>query len=163
MAAAPADAFARLAVLGLEIDEPALAGRVAALRLSGQDAGDVLGLARTVRRVVGAGAAASWSDEGVRRLAADAGRHLAEALDLVAAVGLDVGGIRVVVDRLAAVGELDDLGPALDGAAVMGLLGLREGREVGEAMAWLTDLRLRAGLLDAGEVADRLSAWWAER
>lgn len=163
MAAAPADAFARLAVLGLEIDEPALAGRVAALRLSGQDAGDVLGLARTVRRVVGAGAAASWSDEGVRRLAADAGRHLEEALDLVAAVGLDVGGIRVVVDRLAAVGELDDLGPALDGAAVMGLLGLREGREVGEAMAWLTDLRLRAGLLDAGEVADRLSAWWAER
>jgi hypothetical protein len=45
----------------------------------------------------------------------------------------------------------------------MDLLGLEPGTQVGEALAWLTDLRLSEGRLDHDEVVRRLSAWWADR
>ena len=45
----------------------------------------------------------------------------------------------------------------------MDLLGLEPGREVGEAMAWLTDLRLREGRMQPDEAGGRLVAWWSTR
>ena len=59
--------------------------------------------------------------------------------------------------------ELDAVRPDLDGNAVMVLLGLRPGREVGEAMKYLLELRLDEGPLDRDDAEARLRAWWAAR
>jgi poly(A) polymerase len=45
----------------------------------------------------------------------------------------------------------------------MALLGLEAGREVGEALAWLSELRLGEGRMESSEAAGRLVAWWATR
>jgi poly(A) polymerase len=45
----------------------------------------------------------------------------------------------------------------------MAHLGLAPGRVVGEALAFLLDLRLDEGELGEAEVKRRLDAWWAER
>ena len=67
------------------------------------------------------------------------------------------------LDALRADGELDDLGPVLGGIEVIDLLGLEPGPDVGEAVAWLADLRLREGRLGPDEEARRLVAWWEDR
>ena len=41
---------------------------------------------------------------------------------------------------------------------MMALLGLEAGREVGEALGWLAELRLGEGRMDPGDVAERLLA-----
>ena len=66
-------------------------------------------------------------------------------------------------DLVALREPLDDLGPELDGDAVMELLGLTPGRDVGAALAYLQRLRLDDGLLGRDEVARRLGDWWAAR
>jgi poly(A) polymerase len=50
-----------------------------------------------------------------------------------------------------------------DGNAVMEQLGLQPGRDVGDAMRFLLDLRLDEGPLGDDVVRKRLDAWWAER
>ena len=132
------------------------------LRMSGRDIADLMSLAQTINDVVSADDT-RWSDEKVRRLASRAGNMLDSAMRLVTSLGLDDGALTVAVDRLSDAGELDDLGPALDGAAVMDLLCLSPGIEVGEALAWLGELRLSEGRLGPDESAKRLSAWWNER
>jgi poly(A) polymerase len=132
------------------------------LRMSGRDTSDLMRLVSTIDDVAGA-RGPRWSDEAVRRLAANAGDMLQPALRLAVVLELDDRDLGAAVNRLAAAGELDDMGPALDGAAVMDLLGLEPGTQVGEALAWLTDLRLSEGRLDHDEVVRRLSAWWADR
>ena len=66
-------------------------------------------------------------------------------MPLAAAGGFPTEALKVRLDDLRAAGELDDLGPALGGAEVIDLLGLEPGPDVGVAVAWLGDLRLRAG------------------
>ena len=53
--------------------------------------------------------------------------------------------------------------PDLDGEAIMRILGLKPGREVGEAYRFLLELRLDEGPLGADEAQARLRAWWAAR
>ena len=53
--------------------------------------------------------------------------------------------------------------PDLDGTAVMERLGRAAGPVVGEALAFLLELRLDEGPLDPEEAGRRLDAWWAER
>ena len=43
------------------------------------------------------------------------------------------------------------------------MLGIRPGREVGEAYRFLLDLRLDEGVLGEDEAERRLRAWWAEQ
>lgn len=162
MAAAPPEPLLRLAVLGSMVGDSALREMAAGLRMSGRDTSDLMSLVHTIDDVAEADGP-GWSDAAVRRLAARAGDMLQPALSLVEVLDLDDRGLGVAVGRLAAAGELDDLGPPLDGAAVMDLLGLEPGTRVGEALAWLTDLRLSEGRLDRDEAARRLSAWWADR
>jgi poly(A) polymerase len=69
----------------------------------------------------------------------------------------------MALGRLRGAGELDDLGPALGGDEVMALLGLEAGREIGEALAWLLELRLDEGRMEPGDVAIRLLDWWSAR
>ena len=162
MAGAPPEPLLRLAVLGSVVGAAALRDMAVGLRMSGRDTSDLMRLVSTIDDVAGA-RGPRWSDEAVRRLAANAGDMLQPALRLAVVLELDDRDLGAAVNRLAAAGELDDMGPALDGAAVMDLLGLEPGTQVGEALAWLTDLRLSEGRLDHDEVVRRLSAWWADR
>ena len=59
--------------------------------------------------------------------------------------------------------ELAAIRPDLDGTAVMERLGVPPGPVVGEALAFLLELRLDEGPLDPEEAGRRLDAWWAER
>ncbi len=160
---APAEPLLRMAVVGMEMEAVRLAARADALRMSGRDTSDLMAVVGVLHRVAGHGRENPWTDEQVRRLAAAARDQLGPALDTVTALGVDDGHLAEVVARLTREGELDDLGPALDGAAVMELLGLGTGPEVGVALTWLSELRLTEGRLAAGEAADRLEAWWAQR
>ena len=67
------------------------------------------------------------------------------------------------IAELQAREELDAIRPDLDGRAVMEHLGLAPGREVGEALEFLLELRLEEGPLGVDEATRRLDAWWAER
>jgi poly(A) polymerase len=59
--------------------------------------------------------------------------------------------------------ELRSLRPDLDGNDVMARLGIPPGRDVGEALAFLLELRIEEGPLGAEEAGRRLDAWWAGR
>ena len=59
--------------------------------------------------------------------------------------------------------QLEALRPDLDGTQVMELLGIGPGRAVGQALAFLMELRLDEGPLGEVEAAARLRAWWAEQ
>lgn len=59
--------------------------------------------------------------------------------------------------------ELVAIRPDLDGRRVMELLGVPPGPLVGEALAYLLEVRLDEGPLGDDEAARRLEAWWAER
>jgi poly(A) polymerase len=65
--------------------------------------------------------------------------------------------------ELEAAEELAALRPELDGNAVMEHLGLRPGRDVGDAMRFLMEIRLDEGLLGDEAIRARLDEWWAER
>ena len=53
--------------------------------------------------------------------------------------------------------------PDLDGNAIMEILGVGPGPEVGRAWRFLKDLRLERGPLDRAEAEAELRAWWAAR
>jgi len=59
--------------------------------------------------------------------------------------------------------EVKSLRPDLDGSAVMRILDLRPGPQVGEALRFLLDLRLEEGPLGEDEATRRLKTWWAGR
>ena len=59
--------------------------------------------------------------------------------------------------------ELDSIRPALSGDEIMRLLDLKPSREVGEAYAFLMELRMEEGELPPEEAENRLLAWWQSR
>jgi poly(A) polymerase len=59
--------------------------------------------------------------------------------------------------------ELDALRPELDGLEVMDLLEVPPGRLVGEALAFLMEIRLEEGLIGKDETKRRLLDWWRAR
>ncbi|AHU89836.1 RNA nucleotidyltransferase [Trueperella pyogenes] len=116
-----------------------------------------------------------WSDAAVRRYVTDAG-PLLERLNRLTradcttrnkrkanwlAAGMDDLEARIV--ELKKQEEIDAIRPDLDGQQIMELLGLRPGREVGQARAYLLNLRMEEGPLGEEEATRRLLAWWAER
>jgi poly(A) polymerase len=65
--------------------------------------------------------------------------------------------------RLAQLNEREALSairPELDGEQVMAELGLRPSREVGEALAFLMEIRLDEGFIGDGAIRSRLHDWW---
>ena len=161
VATATDDPVLRLAVLARSAG--GMASRLVDLRLSGTDIRRIAVLVDGADRIVEGSADGPWSDEQVRRLAVAVGPSLDPVLDFVDLVGVETGDLVAVVERLGLVGELDDLGPALDGDAIMVLLDLPAGPEVGEALSWLVDLRLREGRVAPDEAATRLADWWSSR
>ena len=161
VATATDDPVLRLAVLAQSVG--GMASRLVDLRLSGTDARRIAALVDGADRIAEGSADGSWSDEEVRRLAVAVGPSLDPVLDFVGLVGVETGDLVAVAERLGSVGEFDDLGPTLDGDAVMVLLDLSAGPEVGEALSWLVDLRLREGRVAPDEAATRLADWWSSR
>ena len=59
--------------------------------------------------------------------------------------------------------ELDSIRPEVDGNRIQEVLGIRPGREVGEAYRFLLDLRLDEGIIGPEAAEQRLREWWAAR
>ena len=67
------------------------------------------------------------------------------------------------IDELAEAEELAALRPEMDGNSVIEHLGIQPGREVGQAMVFLMEVRLEEGLIGTDAVRARLDEWWAAR
>ncbi len=117
----------------------------------------------------------AWTDSAVRRYVRDAGDQL-ERLHILTRADVTTRNRRKAdqlafayddleerIATLAAQEEIDSVRPDLDGEQIMRILGIAPGREVGEARAFLLELRLEEGPLPAEEATERLLAWWAAR
>jgi poly(A) polymerase len=116
-----------------------------------------------------------WTDSAVRRYVRDAGDLLGELNVLTrcdcttrnerkaAALSRRMDELEARIAELAEQEELAALRPELDGRQVMELLGIRPGRDVGEALAMLMEIRLDEGLIGTVAAEQRLREWWAER
>jgi len=116
-----------------------------------------------------------WTDSAVRRFVRDAEDQLDELVELTRSdcttrnerkARTLRNRVDELVARIEALEEQEELAairPDLDGTAVMERLGVPPGPVVGEALAFLLELRLDEGPLDPEEAGRRLDAWWAER
>lgn len=116
-----------------------------------------------------------WTDSAVRRYVRDAGPLLERLNELTRcdcttrnaakarALSRRMDELEERITELRAAEELAALRPDLDGVAVMRRLGIGPGREVGEALRFLMELRLEEGPLGEDEAGRRLDAWWASR
>jgi poly(A) polymerase len=113
-----------------------------------------------------------WSDKAVRRYVRDAG-PLLEELNELTRCDCTTRNARKAADLAARMDELEEritilreqedlnrLRPALDGVAVMELLGLTPSRAVGEALDFLMEIRLDEGEISEEEAKRRLREWW---
>jgi poly(A) polymerase len=117
----------------------------------------------------------AWTDSAVRRYVRDAG-PLLDRLHVLTRADVTTRNVRKadrlsfayddLEERIAAIVEAEGIAavrPDLDGEQIMSILGLKPGREVGEAYRFLLDLRLDEGPLGPEEAESRLKAWWAAR
>ncbi|TFD28692.1 CCA tRNA nucleotidyltransferase [Cryobacterium lyxosi] len=117
----------------------------------------------------------AWTDSAVRRYVRDAGDQL-ERLHILTRADVTTRNRRKadrlgfayddLEQRIAALNEQEELGavrPDLDGEQIMVVLGVKPGREVGEAYRYLLEQRLDDGPLGEEEATRRLTHWWAER
>jgi len=117
----------------------------------------------------------AWSDSAVRRYVRDAGSELARLHILVRAdvttrnrrkadrLSFAYDDLEARIAELSQQEELDKIRPDLDGEAIMRILGISPGREVGEAYRFLLEMRLDEGELGTEEATRRLKSWWASR
>ncbi|WP_102193599.1 CCA tRNA nucleotidyltransferase [Microbacterium aurantiacum] len=117
----------------------------------------------------------AWTDAAVRRYVRDAG-DLLERLHILTRADVTTRNRRKaarlssayddIESRIAALREqeeLDSIRPEVDGNRIQEILGIKPGREVGEAYRFLLDLRLDEGVLGADVAEQRLREWWAAR
>jgi poly(A) polymerase len=116
-----------------------------------------------------------WTDSAIRRYVRDAGPLLEKLNELTRCdcttrnakkahdLNVRMDELEAEIARLREQEELDAIRPDLDGNQVMEMLDLKPGREVGEAMRYLLELRLEEGPLGEDEARRRLSDWWATR
>lgn len=117
----------------------------------------------------------AWTDSAVRRYVRDAAKQL-ERLHILTRADVTTRNVRKA-DRLSfayddlegridAIAEAEGIAavrPDLDGQQIMAILGLKPGRDVGEAYRFLLDVRLDEGPLGADLAEQRLREWWAAR
>jgi poly(A) polymerase len=116
-----------------------------------------------------------WSDAAVRRYVRDADDLLHELNVLTRCdcttrnerkakqLSKRMDDLEDRIDALAEAEEIAKIRPELDGKAVMDHLGLAPGPEIGEALAFLLEIRLDEGPIGEAECKARLDAWWADR
>jgi poly(A) polymerase len=116
-----------------------------------------------------------WSDSAVRRYVRDAGPLLDELNELTRCdcTTRNERKARMLAERMDALEgriaelreqeELESIRPDLDGQQVMSHLDIPPGREVGEALAMLLDLRMEEGPMSEDEAYRRLEEWWVAR
>ncbi|SDK38208.1 poly(A) polymerase [Cryobacterium psychrotolerans] len=117
----------------------------------------------------------AWTDSAVRRYVRDAGDQLERLHILTRAdvttrnrrkadrLGFAYDDLEQRVAELAEQEEMAAVRPDLDGEQIMAILGVKPGREVGEAYRYLLEQRLDDGPLGEEEATRRLQAWWAGR
>jgi poly(A) polymerase len=145
-----------------------------ALKYSKQMTDDVSQLVYLHLRFHGYGDGA-WTDSAVRRYVTDAGPLLPRLHKLVRAdcttrnrrraarLQANYDDLERRIDELAAKEDLAKVRPDLDGNAIMELLGIPAGPEVGEAWRYLKELRLERGPLSRDDAEAELLAWWNSR
>lgn len=116
-----------------------------------------------------------WSDAAVRRYVRDADDLLHELNVLTRCdcttrnekkakqLSKRMDDLEARIETLAEAEEIAKIRPELDGKAVMDHLGLAPGREIGEALDFLLEIRLEEGLIGEEASKQRLDAWWSER
>ena len=116
-----------------------------------------------------------WSDSAVRRYVRDAGHLLSELNELTrcdcttrnarkaAMLATRMDELEARIDELLEAEDLKRIRPALDGTAVMELLGIGPSRVVGDALDFLLEIRLEEGEISESEAQQRLREWWAKR
>lgn len=117
----------------------------------------------------------AWTDSAVRRYVRDAGPllerlHILTRADVTTRNRRKADQLGFAYDdletRIAEIAEAEGIAavrPDLDGEQIMSILGLKPGREVGEAYRFLLELRLDDGPLGAEEAEKRLREWWGAR
>lgn len=145
--------------------------RMRALKYSKQMVDDVSQLVYLHLRFHGYGDG-KWTDSAVRRYVADAGPQLSQLHKLVradcttrnkrraAALQANYDSLEERIAELAAKEDLARVRPDLDGNAIMALLGIPAGPQVGQAWNYLKELRLDRGPLSTEEATAELLAWW---
>jgi poly(A) polymerase len=149
--------------------------RMTALRYSSEDIEIVVQLVRLHLRFHGYGTGTGWTDSAVRRFVRDAGDQLERLVELTRCdcttrnrrkaelLARRMDDLVARIAELEAAEELQAIRPDLDGRQVMDHLGLEPGRQVGEALDFLLELRLDEGPLGEDEAYRRLDQWWSER
>jgi len=117
----------------------------------------------------------AWTDSAVRRYVRDAGPllerlHILTRADVTTRnkrkshmLSFAYDDLETRVAELAELEEMQAVRPDLDGEQIMAILGIRPGREVGEAYRFLLEMRLDDGPLGEEEATRRLLEWWVSR
>lgn len=121
------------------------------------------------------GASSGWTDAAVRRYVRDAGDQL-ERLHILTRSDCTTRNVRKAerlrraydelefrIDELAEAEQMDAMRPDLDGNQIMQILGIKPGREVGEAYQFLLGRRIEEGPLDPERAEAELKQWWKNR
>ncbi|WP_460743838.1 CCA tRNA nucleotidyltransferase [Mariniluteicoccus endophyticus] len=117
----------------------------------------------------------SWTDSAVRRYVRDAGDqlerlHILTRADCTTRNQRKATRLRRAYDdlehRIAVLQEQEELEairPDLNGDQIMAILGIRPGREVGQAYKFLLEQRMDHGPLGEERATEMLKEWWARR
>lgn len=116
-----------------------------------------------------------WTDSAVRRFVRDAGDQLDDLIELTRCdvttrnrrkaerLAREMDELEERITKLGAAEELAAIRPDLDGDQIMAHLEIGPGRDVGDALKMLLEVRLDEGPIGEAEAYERLDAWWAER
>ncbi len=148
--------------------------RMQALRFANADIDAVARLVELHLRFHGYGSG-EWTDSAVRRYVRDAGDQL-ERLHILTRADCTTRNQRKAdrlrrtydsleerIERLGEEEELASIRPDLDGNQIMEILGIGPGRDVGQAYAFLLELRMDEGPRSPEEAAAALREWWSAR
>jgi poly(A) polymerase len=112
-----------------------------------------------------------WTDSAIRRYVRDAGPLLTRLHALTRAdcttrdkakaarLARSYDSLERRIDELRKQEEIDSLRPDLDGNEIMSILGLPPGREIGQALKYLLDLRIEHGPLGKPAATQELLRW----
>ncbi|WP_411121192.1 CCA tRNA nucleotidyltransferase [Streptomyces sp. x-19] len=146
--------------------------RMTALKYSNEMIKDVARLVELHLRFHGYGTG-EWTDSAVRRYVRDAGPQLGRLHKLTrsdcttrnkrkaGALSRAYDGLEERIRLLQDQEELDAIRPDLDGNAIMEILGIGPGPQVGNAYKHMLEMRLEHGPLEHEAAVATLKEWWA--